>query len=516
MKLVSLLVLLCIFLSFAGISGKIKGYVKDENGDPLLGAHIVLDGTTFGAESDEDGYYYIIGVRAGEYTIRCTYVGYFTVVVPVAVKSDLTVTIDITMYRETSELDELQFMGTNEAKADQSKTTSSRSIDLSQVQVNSASKKQAGIKTEVYDELHYRGGRTGEIPAQGFNTEEYANHEENTVKETNTTPVSTFSIDVDNASYSNIRRFISNNQKPDIGSVRIEEMINYFDYNYESPKDDKPFAVHTEMSDCPWNVENKLVSIGLKGQVYSRDKLPVSNLVFLLDVSGSMSDPNKLPLLKKSFRNLVENLSENDIVSIVVYAGAAGVVLEPTTGDKKEKILSKLEQLQAGGSTAGGAGIQLAYKLAQEHLIKHGNNRIILATDGDFNVGISSTSEMEKLITEKRDEGIFLTVLGFGMGNYKDNRLETLADKGNGNYFYIDNEKESRKVFQADLLGNMFTIAKDVKIQIEFNPQTVESYRLVGYENRILNKEDFNDDTKDAGELGAGHKVTALYEVKLG
>ncbi|TXB64818.1 DUF3520 domain-containing protein [Vicingus serpentipes] len=348
-----------------------------------------------------------------------------------------------------------------------------------------------------------------------FNTESYSPISENDFKNVIASPLSTFSIDVDAASYSNMRRFITNGQNPPADAVRIEEMINYFSYDYPQPKGEHPFSITTEMSDCPWNKNNKLIHIGLQGKKMDMSELPSSNLVFLLDVSGSMSSLNKLPLLKKSFNLLVNNLTENDRVAIVVYAGAAGLVLPSTPGNDKERIMEALNNLNAGGSTAGGAGIKLAYKIAQENFIKEGNNRIILATDGDFNIGASSDGEMTRLIEEKRKSGVYLTCLGFGMGNYKDSKMETLADKGNGNYAYIDNILEAKKVLVTEMGGTMFTIAKDVKLQLEFNPEKIESYKLIGYENRLLNDEDFNDDTKDAGELGAGHTVTALYEVVL-
>ncbi|MBL8027569.1 MAG: VWA domain-containing protein [Fibrobacteres bacterium] len=325
-------------------------------------------------------------------------------------------------------------------------------------------------------------------------------------------PLSTFSIDVDAASYSNIRRFIDDSRVPPIDAVRSEEMINYFSYDYPSPKE-RPFNVITEISKCPWNKEHQLVLVALQGKKIDLDKAPPSNIVFLIDVSGSMDDPLKLPLLQKSFALLVEKLRPIDRVGIVVYAGAAGVVLESTPGSKKKVIHKAIERLSAGGSTAGGEGIKLAYKMAQENFIKGGNNRIVLATDGDFNVGVSSDDEMVKLIEKERESGVFISVLGFGMGNIKDSKLEQIADNGNGHYAYIDNILEAKKVLVNEFGGTMFTIAKDVKIQIEFNPYKVESYRLIGYENRMLADKDFENDAKDAGDLGAGHTVTALYEV---
>lgn len=345
------------------------------------------------------------------------------------------------------------------------------------------------------------------------NKETYDDIIENNFERTLFSPLSTFSIDVDNASYSNIRRMINNGQTVPADAVKIEEMVNYFNYNYPQPTDEHPFSITTEVSKTPWNKNTEIVKIGLQGKTYENEELPASNLTFLIDVSGSMSATNKLPLLKSAFKLLVNQLREKDRVSIVVYAGAAGLLLPPTSGKDKTKIISALDNLNSGGSTAGGAGIELAYKIGQENFIKDGNNRVILATDGDFNVGNSSDKAMEKLIEEKRKSGVFLSVLGFGYGNYKDSKLETLADKGNGNHAYIDTMQEAQKVFGKEFGGTLYTIAKDVKIQVEFNPEKVQAYRLIGYENRLLADEDFVDDTKDAGELGSGHTVTALYEV---
>ncbi|WP_320815161.1 YfbK domain-containing protein [Flavobacterium sp.] len=345
------------------------------------------------------------------------------------------------------------------------------------------------------------------------NNEDYELFIENQFTSPKSEPLSTFSIDVDNASYTNIRRFINQGQKVPKDAVRVEEMMNFFKYNYAQPSSKHPFAIHTEYSDCPWNEKHKLVKIGLQGKEIDSDVLPNSNFVFLIDVSGSMGSQNKLPLLKESMKVLVNQLREKDRVSIVVYAGAAGLVLPPTSGNDKETIIKSLENLNAGGSTAGGAGIELAYKIASENFIKGGNNRLILATDGDFNVGASSNKDMETLIEEKRKSGVFLTCLGYGMGNYKDSKMETLADKGNGNYAYIDNIQEANRFLGKEFKGSMFAIAKDVKIQIEFNPKHVQNYRLIGYENRKLRPEDFKNDAIDAGELGSGHTVTALYEI---
>ncbi|MBN2893417.1 MAG: VWA domain-containing protein [Bacteroidales bacterium] len=346
------------------------------------------------------------------------------------------------------------------------------------------------------------------------NTEGYDKIVENVFISTKDEATSTFSIDVDNASYSNIRRFLDYGELPPPDAVRIEEMINYFDYTYPEPHGEHPFSIITEISDAPWNTEHRLIHIGIQGKRIDNADLKPSNLVFLIDASGSMEDANKLPLLKKSLGLLLDELSDKDRVSIVVYAGAAGVVLESTPATEKKAIKKALDKLSAGGSTAGGQGIELAYDICQKNLIQDGNNRIILATDGDFNVGMSSNEEMVDLITEYRQKyDIYLTICGFGMGNYKDDKMEQISNAGNGNYFYIDSEKEAEKVFVKDIRANMFTIAKDVKIQVEFNPDYVLEYRLIGYENRVLNNEDFDDDKKDAGELGAGHTVTAIYEV---
>jgi Ca-activated chloride channel family protein len=359
----------------------------------------------------------------------------------------------------------------------------------------------------------YNKQSDGDIYVEPHNTESYNFIAENDFLKATDNPLSTFSIDVDNASYTNSRRYIDNGSLPPEDAVRIEEFINYFSYDYAKPTGKQPFSINTEISECPWNNKHKLVHVGIQGKRFPFESMAPVNLVFLVDVSGSMSDVNKLPLLKKSLSLLVSKMRPQDRISLTVYAGAAGVVLPSTSGADKETILAALNNLNAGGSTAGGAGINLAYKIAKENFIKNGNNRVLIATDGDFNVGASSDGEMTRLIESKRDDGIFLTVLGFGMGNYKDSKMESIADHGNGNYFYIDNIGEAQKTLVDELDGTLYAIAKDVKIQIEFNPAKVQQYRLIGYENRMLKKEDFNDDKKDAGELGAGHTVTALYEI---
>ena len=350
-------------------------------------------------------------------------------------------------------------------------------------------------------------------PRPDLNTESYDGIVENPFVRVEDDPRSTFSIDVDTASYANVRRFLGQGTRPPKDAVRIEELINYFSYDYPQPQGEQPFSIWLEVAEAPWRKEHRLVQVGLKGREVREEKRPSSNLVFLIDVSGSMRPSNKLPLLKKSMRMLVDRLTENDTVAMVVYAGASGLVLPPTTGDQKRVILHAIDNLHAGGSTNGGAGIELAYRCAVDSFIRGGINRVIVATDGDFNVGITNQGDLIRLIEKRRQSGVFLSVLGFGMGNLKDSNLEKLADKGNGNYSYIDSEREARKVLVEQMNSTLVTIAKDVKIQIEFNPDRVQAYRLIGYENRALAHQDFNDDRKDAGEIGAGHTVTALYEV---
>ena len=350
-------------------------------------------------------------------------------------------------------------------------------------------------------------------PPEGFAREGYDKITDNPFFDAKTTPLSTFSIDVDTAAYANTRRFLNQGSLPPKDAVRIEELINYFEYAYPEPTGADPFGVTAEVSEAPWNPAHRLVHLGIQGKRVQTRDLPSNNLVFLLDVSGSMNSANKLPLLKKAFGMLVEEMRPHDRVAIVAYAGAAGLVLDSTPGTEAGKILKALDRISAGGSTAGGAGIKLAYNTARKHFIKGGNNRVILATDGDFNVGESSDGGLVRLIEKERESGVFLTVLGFGSGNYQDAKMEKLSNAGNGNAAYIDSALEARKVLVTEMGGTLLTIAKDVKIQIEFNPAQVAQYRLIGYENRILNARDFNDDTKDAGELGAGHSVTALYEI---
>jgi Ca-activated chloride channel family protein len=372
---------------------------------------------------------------------------------------------------------------------------------------NTSSQMKHRIQKDVSRVYQYQ------IASYHQNTEEYIPIYENNFEVTHGNPLSTFSIDVDGASYANTRRFLENGSLPPQDAVRIEEFVNYFNYDYTQPEGEHPISVYTEVADCPWNIEHQLVHIGLKGKDVVIDKDIPQNLVFLLDVSGSMSDNNKLPLVKSALKLLIKELNPEDKISIVVYAGASGLALPPTKVEDETTILNALDRLNSGGSTAGGAGIELAYKVGLENFSKKGNNRIILCTDGDFNVGISDRNQLVKLIEKKRESGLFLSVLGFGTGNLHDATMEQLADKGNGNYNYIDNLKEARKVLVHEMNGTLMTIAKDVKLQLEFNPTNVKAYRLIGYENRVLADRDFNDDTKDAGEIGSSHSVTAIYEV---
>jgi Ca-activated chloride channel family protein len=452
------------------------------DGNAVPGVNVSIKGTKISTVTDAGGKYSISTSSFGG-NLVFSFVGYKTQEVKIGSKT----TIDVLLEEDVQALEEVVVTGYSQPQR--------------------RSKKAEEAKSTLYAPV------TEYEQHPQWNTEEYDGIEENIFHDALKNPLSTFSIDVDAASYSNVRRFINNGQRPPKDAVRIEELVNYFDYDYDQPVNADPFAIHTEISTAPWNNKHKLVHIGLQGKTIPTEKLPPSNLVFLIDVSGSMDEPNKLPLLKSSFKMLVEQLRPEDHIAIVVYAGAAGLVLGPTPGSDKRRILDALEQLRAGGSTAGGAGINLAYAVAKEHFKQGGNNRVILATDGDFNVGESSNASMERLIEEKRKDGIFLTVLGYGMGNYKDSKMETLADKGNGNYAYIDNIIEAKKVLVNEFGGTLFTIAKDVKLQIEFNPAKVKAYRLIGYENRMLKNEDFNNDKKDAGELGSGHTVTALYEI---
>lgn len=467
----------------------IEGNVIDENGQPLIGVTIRLKGTKRGTVTDTIGHYRL-SIPAKFNTLLFDYVGYQSESVSALDKKVVNVQLRIS----ATPLQEVVVVGYGAQKKQ----------DLTSYVVRG---KNNSVQYQPVSARVMSGD-------DGFSKEEYASEKEVGFKSTAKDPLTTFSIDVDRAAYTNVRRMIfQNGYLPDKDAVRVEEMINYFDYHYPQPHGNAPVSISTEVSTSPWNKGLQLIRIGLQAKNIPTDNLPASNLVFLIDVSGSMNTQNKLPLVKTAFKLLVDQLREQDKVSIVVYAGAAGLVLPPTSGKEKRKIKDALENLSAGGSTAGGEGIKLAYQTALQHFVAGGNNRVIMASDGDFNVGVSGVDELEKLIEEKRQTGVFLSILGFGMGNYKDNRMEKLSDKGNGNYAYIDNLLEAQKVFVKEFGGTLFTVAKDVKLQVEFNPAYIQAYRLIGYENRSLANEDFKNDAKDAGDMGSGHTVTAIYEV---
>lgn len=504
-KLIFLIPFLVLVLAFiAKNSFTVSGIVSDTSGNPIPFVSVSLKGTNNTVTSDVKGKY-SINVQNENGILVFKTVGYESKEVAIKKQS----VINVVLNRTTQELTEVvvSSYGIVKQKASLGYATvlSGKAPGLTIRGNGTISNYQS--TSEPY---HVAGNQLSDTTA---NTEGYAHIIENSFQKVTDNPLSTFSIDVDAASYSNVRRFINDGQLPPAGAVRIEEMINYFKYNYPEPEAGKPFSITTELGDCPWNHENKLLMIGLHGKEISADNLPACNLVFLIDVSGSMMDENKLPLVKASLKLLTDQLRQQDKISIVVYAGNAGLVLPATDGSQKEKIKSAIDALEAGGSTAGGAGIKLAYKIAKGNFLSNGNNRVILCTDGDFNVGASSDDDMVRLIEKERESGVFLTVLGYGMGNYQDSKMQQLADKGNGNHAYIDGLSEAKRVLVNEFGGTLFTIAKDVKLQVEFNPARIAGYRLIGYENRMLNKEDFKDDKKDAGELGSGHTVTALYEI---
>ncbi len=502
-------------------TGFLAGSVTDEGGNPLANASVIVVGTARTALTDPHGQYLIDSVVPGRYDIRAATIGYRAVRKQgMTVRAGDTTWVNFALAATTVELQDLT-IHTQQPMAPSDEVTTKQRLSGNQVARLPVDRglSEAAITTDAAT-AEFGNATSGVINLDPrrtthdrFNTEEYSRIEDNRFLAALTNPLSTFSIDVDRASYSNVRRFLTQGQRPPADAVRIEELVNYFTYDYAEPDGRDPFSIAADAAPAPWNRRHQLVRIGIQGKRYQTREIPPSNLVFLIDVSGSMMSEDKLPLVKRAFHTLVNHLGEQDRVAIVVYAGQAGLVLPPTSGGDRETILSAIDRLEAGGSTAGGAGIRLAYDVARRSFLPEGNNRVILATDGDFNVGVSSTSELTRLIEDRRKEGTYLTVLGFGTGNYKDGRMEALADKGNGNYAYIDNTLEAQKVFGTELTGTLFTIAKDVKIQVEFNPSRVKAYRLIGYENRLLAREDFNDDTKDAGELGAGHSVTALYEV---
>ena len=534
---------------------EICGTVTDSKKEPLVSATVIVTQNgkyMAGVPTDFDGNYSIKLLDPGYYDVRVTYLGFDTltmkgVVVNPSEKTGVNFTMklgngqqlkDVILHWKKKPVDKYKHNTILTAQEIKSKPTT-LTTDLVAITpgINQNQRSQAAKPAPannagnvyIVDGIQVQGA-TGMYMSQGATQQtnmelqgkpvyldpsqaEYKKVAENDFRMVKSSPLSTMSVDVDRASYSNVRRFITNGELPPADAVRVEEMVNYFDYQYPAPQDNKPVAIQSELTWCPWNRNHILLRIGMQAKKMATAQLPPSNLVFLIDVSGSMDEPDRLPLVKSSLKLLVNKLRKEDLVSLVVYAGQAGLVLPATHGDKKQVIIEAIDHLQAGGSTAGGAGIELAYKTAATNFIKGGNNRVILATDGDFNVGVSSDNELEELITKKRSSGIFLTCIGVGDDNYKDSKMELLADKGNGNYDYIDNIKEAEKMLVKEFTGTLFTVAKDVKAQIEFNPQKVQSYRLIGYENRVLNTEDFRDDKKDAGDMGIGHMVTILYEL---
>ena len=538
-----MILLLLVQLSLAGFSARadrtISGTVYD-NADkkPIPGATVMITGTSTATNTGTNGHYSIM-VPNGKTTLTFTFIGFAPQTISIGKKD----TLDVYLKSDLKALSEVVVVGygsTQKSPTINSNATIEEIVGKmpglevnangtvthqGKIMIRGMSYTQRAASVQVVnaygDQASQTGikpGATSNIIIRGMrslqpNDESYAPITENQFLDPRSTPLSTFAVDVDAAGYSNFRRFINNGQLPPPNAVRIEEMINYFHYNLPSPADNEPVAIHTELTTAPWNTQHRLLRIGLKAKDIKTDDLPPSNLVFLLDVSGSMAEPNKLPLVKASMKMLVDQLRPIDHVAIVVYAGEAGLKLASTPGSEKAKIKDVIDQLSAGGSTAGGAGLIMAYQVAKDNFIKKGNNRIILATDGDFNVGASSDKDMEQLIADERDSKVSISILGFGMGNLKDSKMETMADKGHGNYAYIDNITEANKAMVNEFGGTLFTVAKDVKLQIEFNPAKVAAYRLLGYEDRLLNKEDFNNDRKLGGDMGVGHTVTALYEV---
>ena len=467
---------------------EVTGKVTDVSNNPLPGVSVLIKGTTRGVSTDFDGKY-TIKVKNGD-ILEFSFIGMKIKQVKVSGQKIINVVLE----EDNVALQEVVVTSYETAKR--------RDVTSSSIRIRGAGSVSGNYRTKNSYTLNSSRETYKAIDEGGF-------------KKTTKDPVTTFSADVDRASYSNVRRMLNYGQKPHKDAVRIEELINYFDYNYTPPAEGSktPLNATTTLSSCPWNPDNYLLRVGLQAKKIDLAKAPPSNIVFLIDTSGSMDEPNKMPLLKASFKLLLDNLRPEDRIAIVVYASQTGIALPSTPAKEKEKISKVIDDLVASGSTAGGAGLQTAYEVAEKNFLPKGNNRIILATDGDFNVGISSRDELQRLVEEKRNNGIYISVLGYGMGNYRDDMAETIANKGNGNYAYIDNFTEAKKVLVNEFGGTLYTVAKDVKLQLEFNPQYVKEYRLVGYENRALANEDFEDDKKDAGEIGAGHTVTALYEL---
>jgi Ca-activated chloride channel family protein len=511
-------------------------------GEALPGVAIILKGTTTHTATNADGHYSLAGVPATGAVLQFKYIGYVTREVPVGSQRVL----NIKLKADNTHLSEVVVTAVAVPRGKRALSYATAQVKANDAVPQAAPDalrtlqgKVAGVSITSSQGLPgsssrivIRGNSSFHAPASEYELaapaplsyparpeagagDTYAKIEENKFFDARKDALSTFALDVDNASYTNVRRFLNEGQLPPRDAVRVEEMLNYFHYQYPAPAANSadPVRISTELAVCPWNPAHQLARIGIQAKKVETAQLPPANLVFLVDVSGSMDEPDKLPLVTAGLKLLVKQLRPQDHVAMVVYAGAAGLVLPPTSGAQPQLILDALDRLHAGGSTAGGAGLRLAYSTARQYFKKEGNNRIILATDGDFNVGETSEAATEQLITEQRESGVFLTVLGCGRGNLRDARMETLADKGNGNYAYLDNLDEAGRVLVAQFGGTLFTVAKDTKLQIEFNPARVANYRLVGYENRLLAAEDFNNDRKDAGELGAGHTVTALYEI---
>jgi Ca-activated chloride channel family protein len=500
-RIAALVVVVFVLATFArgaaqADRGTLAGTIQDTSGAVLPGVSVEISGPSTGrAVTDGQGAFRFGGLIPGDYVVEAQLAGFNAVTLTAAIATGATTQLALQMHvgavTETITV-----------------TGSTPTIDVQ------SSTSQAVRGFRIFGGRRPADRDTGDLPRSiGFNTEAYDHIDENAFKHVATDPLSTFSVDVDTASYANVRRFLRDGHLPEPGSVRIEELINYFRLPYPRPTGDEPFAITTELAACPWNPNHRLALIGIQARALPAREPAPRNLVFLIDVSGSMTPPDKLPLVQSALRMLVEALSEQDRVAIVVYAGASGLALPSTPGSQKATISRAIADLEPGGSTNGAAGIQLAYRIAREHFIRGGVNRVVLATDGDFNVGVTSQDALVRFIEEQRASGVFLSVLGVGTGNLKDSTMETLADKGNGNYAYLDSLQEARKVLVRELGGTLTTIAKDVKIQVEFNPLAVDGYRLIGYENRVLATEDFTDDKKDAGDIGAGHSVTALYEI---
>jgi Ca-activated chloride channel family protein len=498
--------------------GVVAGVVRDSFGSPITGAAVELRiASTIErrAATNARGEFTFERVPVGSYEVHASKPGFPSAATKVTVTASRTVSLSLTLASQPQSSNQLRDREREEKSASLPSAPPPAAAPTGPASVAES------VATASTARSAGRGGgyRSGysipdlRRPDAQFNTEAYDKIDENRFRRVSEDPLSTFSIDVDTASYANVRRFLNQGQLPPPDAVRIEELINYFRFGYKEPAGDAPFSITTEVAACPWNARHRLALIGLQARGVDDERTPPRNLVFLLDVSGSMMPPDKLPLVKAAMRMLVDTLTPEDRVAIVVYAGASGLVLPSTPGSRKAEIQRAIVELQAGGSTNGAAGIQLAYEIAVRSFIPNGINRVILATDGDFNVGVTNQGELIRLIEEKRSQGVFLSVLGVGTGNLKDSTMEKLADKGNGNYAYLDSLHEARKVLIAEAGATLVTVAKDVKIQVEFNPRTVGAYKLIGYENRILQHQDFNDDKKDAGEIGAGHTVTALYEI---